>query len=483
MQQVGYGLGAIGTGILFPGPLSAAEFITGKTTDPKNILILGAGLAGLAAALELRKAGHKVTVLEARDRAGGRVSTLRRPFEEGLQAEEGAVGFSENYTTAIKYINELGLEREPIPLPELPVVHHLKGKRFAVAPGEPVNWPYDMTKEERELGTWGIINKYILETLPQEISRPQDWKKSPMLEMDKMSLATYMSGQGASKGAIELVKNTAWFAPVPEKTSGLSMAISDIGLFTNGGGYFVLKGGNDKLPTAMAAKLKNKIQYGFEVTAINSTSEGVTVTGREAGNMQSLKADRVICTLPATVMRKVQMQPSFPAAQQQAITNLPYLDVTRTFLQVDKPFWLEDGVAGTSHTDSLAGQISGHSHPAGAGNNPAILESMVTGPAATGIGKLPEKQLINEVLQDMKKIHPRVEDHFQKGYVKAWGEDPYSLGGFSWPGPGDVTRHLEPLQQSHGRIHFAGEHTSILRSTMEGALRSGIRAAKKVHEV
>lgn len=482
LRQLAMGAGAIGLSTCFPGVLTAQEFISGKTRDPKEVLILGAGLAGLAAARELSEAGHKVTVLEARNRPGGRVSTLREPFANGLYAEEGAVGFSENYTTAIKYIEDLGLEREPLPMPELPVIHHVLGKKFLVTPGEPVDWPYELTPEERELGTWGIINKYIIEPLPEEISRPQDWNKSPLVEMDEMSMADYMRAKGASQGAIDLVQNTAWFASVPEETSGLSMALSDIGLFTMGGGYFVLKGGNDVLPKAMARNLKKSIRYGVEVTAIENTNEGVTVTGREAGSTRFFKADRVICTLPATVMRKIRVQPAMARDQQLAINTLPYLDITRTYLQVDEPFWLNEGISGTSYTDLVAGQISGHVHPAGAANNPAILESMVTGPKATVLGKVSEKELLSDILQDMKKIHPQINKHFQKGHVKAWGEDPFALGGISFPGPGDVTRHLEPLQRAHGRIHFAGEHTSILRSSMEGALRTGVRAAREVHE-
>ena len=82
----------------------------------------------------------------------------------------------------------------------------------------------------------------------------------------------------------------------------------------------------------------------------------------------------------------------------------------------------------------------------------------------------------------MKKVNTEVVENFQKVYVKAWSEDPKVQAAVIWLAPGDVTKYLEPLQRSHGRIYFAGEHTSILRSTMEGALRSGIRAAKEVHE-
>ena len=82
----------------------------------------------------------------------------------------------------------------------------------------------------------------------------------------------------------------------------------------------------------------------------------------------------------------------------------------------------------------------------------------------------------------LETVHPGLREHVEGAVVKAWENDPYAQGHLSWPDPGDVTDHLEFLQQPHGRIHFAGEHTSVLRGTMEGALRSGIRAAREVEE-
>lgn len=82
----------------------------------------------------------------------------------------------------------------------------------------------------------------------------------------------------------------------------------------------------------------------------------------------------------------------------------------------------------------------------------------------------------------MEMVHPGVREHQEGGTVWAWSRDPYAMGCVSWPAPGDVLRFLEPLQRSWGRVHFAGEHTTILRSTMEGAIRSGIRAAHEVNE-
>ena len=92
------------------------------------------------------------------------------------------------------------------------------------------------------------------------------------------------------------------------------------------------------------------------------------------------------------------------------------------------------------------------------------------------------EEVIEQVLRGMENVHPRIREHVEGAVVKTWSRAPYSLGAYSWPAPGDVTGRLGALQAPHGRIHFAGEHTSVLRSTMEGALRSGIRAATEVNE-
>ena len=284
------------------------------------------------------------------------------------------------------------------------------------------------------------------------------------------------------RGAIELVKNTQWFAAVPHDTSGLSMAVSDFGLFM-GGAPFVLKGGNDKLPRGMAEKLNDKIHYGVDITSITDTGERVSVVGKRGGNSNSFEADYVISTVPAKAMDRVHIQPPLPASKQAAIENMPYLDITRTYLQVAEPFWMDKGISGNAVTDLSTGAVFAHVNPTDPKNNPALLENMVAGPAAAAMAKVPENELLEQVVEDMQKVHPEVGEHFEKGYVKAWSEDPYAQGATSWPAPGNVTMYLKLLQQPHGKIHFAGEHTSVLRSTMEGALRSGIRAAKEVHDL
>ena len=477
LQQMGLGIGALGSGIFFSEALSAAGLGSSIIGSPKKVLVLGAGLAGLSAAWELKESGHDVTVLEARNRPGGRVSTLKKPFKEGLYAEEGAAAFSSTYTQALKYIEDFGLEKTPWAMPEEPVLYHMNGELIRAGKGEKINWPYKLSSEEQNLGPMGIVKKYFLDTLPSEIRDPEKWDKPPLVQMDHISLAEYLKKQGASDGAVKLIRNTMWFAAVPGATSGLSMAVSDFGLFM-GGSPFILKGGNDLLPKEMANRLGDQIKYNVEVKGILENGDNVLV---KTNTEEVYSADRVIVTLPLKVLNSIAFEPGLSPEKKAAIQNVPVLNITRTFLEVDKPFWKEKGLSGFAFTDLLIGQVNAYHNLNNSGKDPAMLESFVAGADAQNLGELQETEVIGEIKKQMEKLYPEIKDHFTGGYVKAWSSDPYAMGGPSWPAPGDVTNYLKDLQSPHGKIHFAGEHTSILRSTMEGALRSGVRAAKEVN--
>lgn len=482
VKQIGLGMGAIGTGIFFPEVLSAQDiFIEGPTKNPKKVVVIGAGLAGLAAAWDLKSAGHDITVLEARDRPGGRVSTIREPFADGLYAEEGAAAYSNSYTQALKFIDEFGLEKIPLQFPEQ-ITYYLNGKKIHSRPGEKIEWPYPLTKEEQELGPMGMVQKYILDTLPEEKSQPEKWDKDPLIRLDQISLQQYLKQHGASDGAVEMFKNIQWFAAVPNQTSGLSMAVSDAGLFM-GATPFILKGGNDRLPREMAKRMKDQIKYEVVVKRIKDTRNGVRIIGTENGMDKEFQADSVIVTVPLKVLEKISFEPALSSAKMTAIKDIPVINITRTYLQMDKPFWLQDGLSGLAFTDLAIGNITPLMNTSNVKSSPAILESMVAGPDAVKINKMPVEKNLSKMTKSAEKVYPGSVKHFRKGHVKGWDNDPFALGGPSWPAPGDISKHLKILQKPHGNIHFAGEHTTILRSTMEGALRSGARAAKEVHEL
>lgn len=447
-----------------------------------RVVVVGAGLAGLAAAWELDEAGHDVTVLEARSRPGGRVLTLREPFAGGLFADAGAIAYSEAYTQAVRYIDELGLERANWVQPDLSSLYHLNGNRFTAGGDETADWPYELKAEEQGLGPMGVMKKYLFGTLPKQIGKPQSWNEPPLSQLDEMSLAEYMREQGASSGAVELISDTQFFGPRIERTSALSSALAEFGLFF-GGPPFVLKGGNDRLPNGMANRLGQSVNYGVEVTGVRDTGDGIDVTAQRGDRTETYQADRVICAVPLGVLKDLSIGPTMPSEKRSAISNIPYIDATRTFIQVKRAFWYDEGVSGTASTDLPIGTVFRQPLSDAAGpDQRAVLEGYTIGAAATQQATRSDDELVEDVLAGLEKVHPGIEKHVEGAVVKAWGRDPYAVGHVSWPEPGDVTGHLEALQRPHGRVHFAGEHTTALRGTMEGALRSGIRAAHEIDE-
>lgn len=478
IQQFSLGLGGIYCGLFLTSPLHANYRISTRAQDPKRVIILGAGLAGLSAAMELANGGHEVTILEARERPGGRVSTRRAPFPEGIYADEGAVAFSDSYTIANSYIDKYGFDKIPWAFPETPITYVLNGKTFDVAPGEKVEWPFDLTREEQELGPMGMADKYIIKTLPAEIRDPDNWNQEPLVSLDQKSMAEYLRDHGASEGAVELFKNTQWYAALPDKTSALVMAVSDFGLFM-GAAPFVLAGGNDQLPKAMAKELGEKIKYGHVVTEVNTTPNQVTVA---CENGSTHNADHVLCALPLKVTRKINFTPDLPPQKIQALEHVPAMALTRTYFQVTQPYWTGREVSGLAYTDLKVGQVIPHMNTM-EGETSAVLECYGYGALAGALDKMEEEELLSTLSADMEKVHPGFSEYKKDTYIKSWMHDPYALGGPSWPAPGDVTDYLKALQAPAGKIHFAGEHTSILRSTMEGAMRSGVRAAGEIHSI
>ncbi len=428
VQHMSMGLGVVGTGLIFPGKLAAATtLLTGTLQQPKRVLVLGAGLAGLAATWELKEAGHEVTVLEAQTRPGGRVYTLRALFDDQLHAEAGAVIFSSTYTHANRYIDALGLERADLKQPDLRPLYHLKGRRFSVGPGEQPTWPYELTEEEHKLGPMGILTRYVFQTLPSEISDPESWDRSPHRDLDKMTLGEYMRSKGASPGAVDLIRDTQWFGQGMDTSSALTSAWANFGPFM-GGRFFVLAGGNDRLPTEMANRLSQSIRYGVRVAAIRANDKGVEVMVRLGDSSESFRADQVICTLPATVMRDMRIEPELPDDKRTAIVNLPYLDVTRTFLQVSRGFWFDEGVTGSATTDLPIQEIARQPYSeTGGPHTRAILESHVRGPLARELAARSYSESIEHTLRYIKKVHPEISKFQEQGVVWAWSEDPNAL--------------------------------------------------------
>lgn len=443
---------------------------------PGRVIVVGAGLAGLTAAYELARAGHEVTVLEAQTRPGGRVLTLREPFADGLSAEAGASRIPDDHTLTLKYVREFGLELDPLP-GDLPIVWQVRGRRLRARRNEAIEWPLALTAEERRLGLTGLEERDVLPALRQ-VGDPAaaGWPPAALLDsFDHASFPAFLRSRGLSPDAVELL--TLGF------DLGDESALFELGfqsLLQATKGYFRIRGGNDLLPKAIAARLRERILYGAPVVRVAHDAGGARVTFARGGTHQTITADHLVCAVPFALLRRIEITPGFSPGKRQAIDQLASYPVTKVFLQSRRRFWSDEGPAGleVAYTDlpiqRLWDATSNQPGPRG------ILHSYQLGAPALRTTALDPAQRVGSILDQVETIYPGARAEVEGGVEKSWHEDPWARGAFAWLDAGQM-RSLHPhVARAEGRVHFAGEHTSPWTSWMQGAIESGLRVAREI---
>jgi monoamine oxidase len=447
---------------------------------PKKVIIIGAGLAGLSAAYELTQAGHDVAVLEARTRPGGRVHTLRDPFAEGLYAEAGAARVPDHHHFTLKYAKLFGLTLDPFEPSGLPSVYYVRGKRIRAAPGQTVEWPYDLTAEERALGVTGMRQKYIWSMLSElgDVTDPS-WPSPGMLKKyDQMNRSDFWRGRGASSEAVALLslggvddRVETWSALFMLRNHALNRKLNR---------YYKIRGGTDLLPKAFAAALSEKVHYAASVVRIEQSAEGVRAIFLRAGAYHTLAGDYLVCAVPFTTQKDIEVAPSFSVEKQRAMEQLPYLSASKVFLQSRNRFWANKRQSGFATTDLPIGQVWDvtYKQPGTRG----ILQAFPISLHSRRVTAMSEEERVSFALEQVEMIHPGMRDSFEGGVTKCWDEDEWARGASAYYKPGQFSALLPHVARPEGRIHFAGEHTSVwIDGWMQGALESGNRVAQQVN--
>ncbi|HVR98536.1 MAG TPA: NAD(P)/FAD-dependent oxidoreductase [Thermoanaerobaculia bacterium] len=468
-----------------PAPAPAAEPEMLRATRPRKVIVIGAGLAGLAAAYELMSWGHDVTVLEAQTRPGGRVLTVRTPFSDGLFAEAGAIDFTDSARTMKRYVKALGLTTSLRQPDNLITPFHMRGKRVLDVPGEPTDWPYDFKPDEKGLNTFGLYRKYMVETA-NSLGDPTDpsWDIQRFKDLDQMTLWEFIRSKGGSDEAIEFLTRSMSIGYGWKTGSALHRLASDFALYNRGNGnQHFIDGGSDMMPRAFAKVLRDRIHYGAPVTRIVQENGKVRAVFAPTGGEQSLEADYLICTAPCPVLRRVEFSPALTLKKTQIIDDLEYTPVVRIFVQARKRFWRDQGLAGGGNTDLPIKLVAEQPfiRPADLGPR-SLLESHIRGPEAVQISSLSLEDQIAFAAEGLEKLHPGLHEYVEGGTSVSWHDDPWAGGGYAWWKPGQLTAWMPELAKAEGRVHFAGEHTSPLGRTMEGAVASGNRAAREVFD-
>ena len=443
-------------------------------TAARKILILGAGAAGLAAALKLRELGYDVMVLEARMRPGGRIYTVREPFSDGLYAEAGAGRIPASHKLTLQYAQRFGLELDPFWPRSGAEVWFWRGARQVVPHGcEPDldRLPVEFTPREREVGFDGLAQLYFDRVSADLRDLPEDGWPYPEVDRYKdVAFGEFLRRQGASDDAI------LYLAQGFEDDSLLDFAHDE--LSRSEPSMWKIRGGNDLLPQAMARELGERIRYGAEVRRIEEDAGGVRVTFVAAGAEQTANAERVICTIPFPVLREIEVSPAWSGPKAAAIQTLYYSPVTHIFVQTRARPWEREGLNGFATVDlPMELWCPTHDRPGHRG----ILMAYIYEELAREYSALAPQARINRTLDLFEQVHPGARAEFETATTWSWSNEPYSRGAFLTTRPGEF-KLLAGAAAPEGRVHFAGEHTSPWPDWIQGALHSGLRAAREVDQ-
>jgi monoamine oxidase len=486
-------------GLLRPAPAHA--FNLQGDGKGKHIIILGAGLAGMTCAYELNKLGYQCTILEARQRAGGRCWSIRngsthqeadKPavtarFDDGLYFNAGPSRIPHNHELTLHYCKELGVP--------IQVYNNVNEGAYYFAEGKgPL-----ANKKVRAREVHNDIRGYMTEMLAKSIDHgsldsnltKEDGEKiieylraEGGLDIDKLYKASARRGYTESPGAgdkpgkiadphklADIIRSglmDADFYNVAEYTYELQMTM------------FQAVGGMDQIAKALEKKVAPSIKMGAEVTAITNLPEGVKITYKDAQGVHELTGDMCICTLPLPVLSNISN--NFSGDVSRAIDYVGYISTGKIGLQFKRRFWEEDEhiYGGITHTNNDLTQIFYPSYDY-LGKKGILIGYYNFNEKAQKIGALGYADREKFALEKGRLIHPQYDKEFEGSFSVSWHKTKYNLGG--WAVYNTETRKTQypVLLKPDKQVYFAGEHLTYLNAWMAGAFESARSTVAALH--
>jgi monoamine oxidase len=495
----------------YRGPLELSRSKKGGT-----VLVLGAGLAGMTAAFELRAAGYTVQILEYQERAGGRCWTLRGgdsfteldgtrqtcEFDKGLYINPGPWRVPYHHHAVLDYCKRFGVRLEPfVQVNYNALVHSTqafggKPQRFRQVQADLHGYVAELlgkatnqgaldqavTKEDQELlmqglKDWGALDSQYRYREGLVASEHRGYERDPaggLMPLAKPSKPIDMS---------ELLRSRLWSQINIGQLYEFQTAI------------FEPVGGMDMIAQGFEREVGKLIRHNTKVTKIEQSAQGVTVSfvdarsgsnarGGDAGKaVQQIKGDWCVCTIPLSILSQLDVQVGAP--MKQAIAAVHYAAAFKVGLQFKHRFWEEDEAifGGISYTDLPIGQISYPSNNFNS-NGPAVLlggygyEST----HAYEFTAMAPKDRIRAAVEFGSQLHPQYREAFQNGVAVGWHRVPWMLGCYGVWTEETRLKHYANLCALDGRVVLAGEHASYIPGWQEGAILSSLDAVKRLHE-
>ena len=443
---------------------SIGDHSTVTRSKKPRVIVAGAGFAGLAAARALEARGASVTVIEARDRVGGRVWTIRDGFAKAQHAEGGADFIDSTQTSLISLARELKVKLVRINRRGFGYYGPDPRGRMSI---QSINDVWESLGER--LGP--LIHAYKL--------ADHRWTGPIAASIARQSVGAWLRSFRAPDWIVErLVGLRGLFLADPDELSLLALVdfFADVD-DTGWGETYRAAEGNDLIATRIAHELASPIQFGTILRRLRQDVSGVVATVESRSRLSELSADYAIVALPPTPARAVQFDPELPAAQRDALQSLRTGCATRLLLQFGRRFWEKRGrPTGFGSAQPTGAVWDGNEQQKG----PAAILSFLAGGGASGeLQALLRTGGVDEVVSTLKWLGRPAKVLASRTIT--WEDDPWAGGGYAFFDPGFDPALRDSLALPHGRVCFAGEHTSVRwQGYMNGAIESGQRAAAEV---
>jgi monoamine oxidase len=492
-------------GLAHASPSNGPINLQGSPKD-SSVLVLGAGIAGMTAAYELRNAGYHVQVLEYNDRPGGRNWTLRGgdtytelggatqqcQFEKGLYINPGPWRLPYHHQGILSYAKRLGVQLEPFVQVNYNAYLH-NTRAFGGKPQRyrEVRADYhghvaellakacrqkgldaEITHEDQEkllasLRTWGALDQDYRYVRGAAASDRRGYDKS----------------RGGGKTARPTFSTPVSLSDTLNAELWRSVAHGDaLDMQTT---LFQPVGGMGRIGEAFGAALGPLIRYNAKVMEIRQDSSGVTVNYEDVkspGTVIQARADWCVCTIPLSILAQIPMNVAAPMAA--AIRAVPYASAVKVGLQFKRRFWEEDDhiYGGISYTDLPILNISYPNSGFNSSGKGVLLGAYIWGMNAMEFTSMTPEERVRKTVEYGSQIHPQYPAEFENGIAVAWHRSPFTMGCFSLWTAETRAKHYDNLCEIDGRIALAGDHVSYFHGWQEGAVTSALDAIGRVHE-
>ena len=496
-------------GHALPSPYDGPPALQGAPQGSK-VLILGAGLAGMVAAYELRRAGYEVQILEYQNRAGGRCWTLKGgdsfrelggyqqtcEFSDGQYINIGPWRIPHHHRAVLDYCQKLGVELEVFVQEDQNAYLHSttafggQPKRYHSVWADYVGGISEMLAKSVNQGAFSDLittedAEMLLESLKSFGVLDSQYRYTERLDVS--SYRGYPNSGAPGGGLLDA-------APDPEQPIELGdivhsrfwQYLRNHTTYRHHAPMFQPKGGMESIAHGFEREVGDLITYNARVTRIMQDSAGVTVeydasADAVSSDMQRATADWCVCTIPFTILSQIEIDVS--ADMRAAMRELHYHEAVKAGLEMRRRFWEQDHAiyGGITFTDLPIAEIgypSNEMHSDGPG---VLLGGYVYGPQAYAYNSMSPDERLESVLSQIEQIHPEAREEFETGVVLSWHRVPWMLGCYSnWDERGPSYRAAAKVDR---RIVCAGEHLSYLPGWQEGSILSALDAIRRLHDV